>query len=134
MFWQEKVHGVFPLGDYVMDVYVTSQRKVKIIDFNPYGGATLPLLFDWNELDGVPGGDGGDDGDGAGDGGGGDGGEGGFTDDLEFRVVRSQGHIRPAPQLGVPFDMYDRSADGALANFVEQQRRRQEANAGTAGP
>ena len=30
--------------------------------------------------------------------------------------------------------MYDRSADGALANFVEQQRRRQEANAGTAGP
>lgn len=64
----------------------------------------------------------------------GDGGEGGFTDDLEFRVVRSQGHIRPAPQLGVPFDMYDRSADGALANFVEQQRRRQEANAGTAGP
>lgn len=139
VFWQEKVHGVFPLGDYVMDVYVTSQRKVKIIDFNPYGGATLPLLFDWNELDDVPGGAGDGDGAGAGageggDGGGGDGGEGGFTDDLEFRVVRSQGHIRPAPQLGVPFDMYDRSADGALANFVEQQRRRQEANAGTAGP
>ena len=31
-----------------------------------------------------------------------------------------------ATQLGVPFDMYDRSADGALANFVEQQRRRRE--------
>jgi hypothetical protein len=29
--------------------------------------------------------------------------------------------------------MYDRSADGALANFVEQQRRRQEAAAETAG-
>ena len=53
--------------------------------------------------------------------------EGGFTDDLEFRVVTSQGHIRPGAQLGVPFDMYDRAPDGALANFVAQQRKRQEA-------
>ncbi|ACO66476.1 predicted protein, partial [Micromonas commoda] len=50
VFWQENVHGVFPVVDYVMDVYVTSRKKVKIVDFNPYGGATLPLLFDWNEL------------------------------------------------------------------------------------
>ena len=132
VFWQENVHGVFPVVDYVMDVYVTSRKKVKIIDFNPYGGATLPLLFDWNELDSPPGGHDREGLDGDGDGDDGDDG-GGFTDDLEFRVVESQGHIRPAPQLGVPFDMYDRSADGALANFVEQQRRRQEAAAETAG-
>ena len=37
----------------------------------------------------------------------------GFTDDLEFRVVTSQGHIRPGAQLGVPFDMYDRAPDSA---------------------
>jgi hypothetical protein len=50
----------------------------------------------------------------------------GYTDDLEFRVVRSQGHIRPGLQLGIPFDMYNRAPDGALASFVEQQRKRQE--------
>ena len=42
-------------------------------------------------------------------------------------MVTSQGHIRPGAQLGVPFDMYDRAPDGALANFVAQQRKRQEA-------
>ena len=120
VFWQDHVSGVFPSRDYVFDVYVTSKRKCRIVDFNPWGGATLPLLFDWHELSRPPSGGGG--------GGGGEGGEGGvgYTDDLEFRVVMSQGHIRPGLQLGVPFDMYDRAPDGALANFVEQQRRRQQ--------
>ncbi len=48
---------------------------------------------------------------------------GGFCDDIQFRVVTSQGHIRPGAQLGVPFDMYDRSEGGALAQF--QQKRRE---------
>ena len=117
VFWQERVHGAFPGRDYCFDVYVTSKRNVKLVDFNPWGGATLPLLFEWGELavgrEGAP--------PETSDG------EGGFTDDLEFRVVTSQGHIRPGAQLGVPFDMYDRAPDGALANFVAQQRKRQEA-------
>ena len=144
VFWQDHVSGLFPSANYVLDVYVTNKRKCRIVDFNPWGGATLPLLFDWHELSRPParsnddGGSGGSgcDGHGDGDGDGKDGavseycseiGEGGYTDDLEFRIVRSQGHIRPGLQLGVPFDMYDRAPDGALANFVEQQRRRQEA-------
>ena len=117
VFWQESVHGAFPGRDYCFDVYVTSRRHVKLVDFNPWGGATLPLLFEWGELavgrEGAPP-ETSDN-------------EGGFTDDLEFRVVTSQGHIRPGAQLGVPFDMYDRAPDGALANFVAQQRKRQEA-------
>ncbi|EEH55170.1 uncharacterized protein MICPUCDRAFT_5676, partial [Micromonas pusilla CCMP1545] len=44
------VCGHFPSRDYVFDVYVTSNRRVKIIDFNPWGGGTLPLLFEWHEL------------------------------------------------------------------------------------
>jgi hypothetical protein len=29
---------------------VTSKKRCRIVDFNPWGGATLPLLFDWAEL------------------------------------------------------------------------------------
>ena len=47
-------------------------------------------------------------------------------DDFEFRVVATQGHIRPGAQLGVPFDMVDASPGGALAAFAERQREAQE--------
>ena len=33
-----------------MDVYVATTGKVRLMDFNPVGGATAPLLFDWEEL------------------------------------------------------------------------------------
>ena len=29
---------------------MTSKKRCRIVDFNPWGGATLPLLFDWAEL------------------------------------------------------------------------------------
>ena len=35
----------------VYDVHVTASRRVKIVDFNPWGGATIPLLFEWAELE-----------------------------------------------------------------------------------
>jgi hypothetical protein len=109
--WQDVVCGRFPSRDYVFDVYVTSNRRVKTIDFNPWGGGTLPLLFEWGELQRRVSG------------------EGGFTDDLEVRVVTSQGHIRPGLRLGVPFDMVDRSPSGAIAAFAERRQRAREAEA-----
>lgn len=33
-----------------MDVYVTAKGKVRLMDFNPVGGFTAPLLFEWEEL------------------------------------------------------------------------------------
>lgn len=33
-----------------MDVYVTTTGKVRLMDFNPVGGFTAPLLFEWDEL------------------------------------------------------------------------------------
>lgn len=33
-----------------MDVYVATTGKVRLMDFNPVGGVTAPLLFDWDEL------------------------------------------------------------------------------------
>ena len=38
-----------------MDVYVNkSNKKVKIIDFNPFSPTTDSLLFDWDDLDSQP--------------------------------------------------------------------------------
>lgn len=147
LFWQDVVSGAFECADcdsYAMDAYVTSANAVKIVDFNHWGGGTLPLMFTWAELEarrkkpvafrnettrstreretkdpgrlasGV---------------------EGNFSvpkekgfvhDDFEFRVVATQGHIRPGAQLGVPFDMVDASPGGALAAFAERQREAQE--------
>ncbi|CAD7700351.1 unnamed protein product [Ostreobium quekettii] len=36
------------------DVYITSSNRVKLIDFNPIGGSTSPLLFTWCELGYLP--------------------------------------------------------------------------------
>ena len=33
-----------------MDVYVTTKGKVRLLDFNPFGWTTQPLLFSWEEL------------------------------------------------------------------------------------
>jgi hypothetical protein len=51
-FVQDQIVGRFPDPDFVCDVYVTSDRRVKIMDFNPYGGNTLPLLFSWSDFGG----------------------------------------------------------------------------------
>ncbi len=41
----------FPLQHYTWDVYVASDTDaVRLIDFNPIGGTTAPLLFTWEEL------------------------------------------------------------------------------------
>ena len=32
------------------DVYVARNGAVRLVDFNPFGGSTLPLLFSWSEL------------------------------------------------------------------------------------
>ncbi|KAL8503797.1 hypothetical protein ACS0TY_022498 [Phlomoides rotata] len=36
---------------FVFDVYVTRDGRVKLLDFNPWGAPTLPLLFTWDELE-----------------------------------------------------------------------------------
>ncbi len=33
-----------------MDVYVATNGTVRLMDFNPVGGSTAPLLFEWDEL------------------------------------------------------------------------------------
>ncbi|KAK9837006.1 hypothetical protein WJX81_006472 [Elliptochloris bilobata] len=40
----------FPEPDFAADVYVAASGRVWLVDFNPIGGTTSPLLFDWEEL------------------------------------------------------------------------------------
>ncbi|KAK9905753.1 hypothetical protein WJX75_005749 [Coccomyxa subellipsoidea] len=49
-FFEEHVQRRFPEADYTFDVYITTAGAVRLMDFNPIGGTTSPLLFDWAEL------------------------------------------------------------------------------------
>ncbi|KAK9792491.1 hypothetical protein WJX73_008072 [Symbiochloris irregularis] len=40
----------FILPDYTCDVYINTKGQVRLVDFNPIGGTTSPLLFQWEEL------------------------------------------------------------------------------------
>ncbi|EKX55043.1 D123 protein [Guillardia theta CCMP2712] len=51
-FYLNTIRGRFPLKTFVFDAYIRQRDwKVFLIDFNPYGGFTQPLLFSWKELD-----------------------------------------------------------------------------------
>jgi len=82
---------------YVFDVYMQNM-KVFIVDFNPWGDVTDPLLFDWEDLNNM---------------------ELGFVD---FRIVMSQSGIQPALSMSsrLPFDLKDFSSGSALSDFLEK--------------
>jgi hypothetical protein len=41
-------------ASYVMDVYVDTRGRPRLIDFNVFGGSTDPLMFTWEELAALP--------------------------------------------------------------------------------
>lgn len=51
-FFEDKVHGRFPLSRFAFDVYVDipPRRRVWLVDFSPWGASTAPCLFEWSEL------------------------------------------------------------------------------------
>eukprot|EP00958_Prasinococcus_capsulatus_P024842 scaffold3970_cov417-Prasinococcus_capsulatus_cf.AAC.5 len=49
-FFEEKIRPRFDHSHYVFDIYITRAGRVRLVDFNTWGGATLPLLFTWDEL------------------------------------------------------------------------------------
>ena len=119
-FHAERVEEAFPAGGdpYTYDVYVTSgdRFQVRLLDFNPAGGTTSPLLFTWEELSlresPSP----------AGEGLGGEG-EG---EAPELRLVPDADAVRVQPGeaalTGVPFDLVDASPGGALQGFLQHVR------------
>ena len=96
------VRDAFPSRDYAYDVYVPAQAGAapKLIDFNPAGGTTNPLLFgSWDAVRAAGGGE-------------------GATP--EVRLVRTAVGVQPAERAlaGVPFDLVDASEGSALQEFL----------------
>jgi hypothetical protein len=107
--------GVSSSTSFTYDCYVPSSSgsAVKIIDFNPAGGTTAPLLFEWEELleensssiepereDKEE------------------------EEEVEFRIIREDVAMRPDTALyGVPYDFIDYSEGSALRSLMEQAQR-----------
>lgn len=49
-FFKNKIADKFPDTSFTFDVYRYSPQRVLLIDFNPFGTQTNPLLFTWDEL------------------------------------------------------------------------------------
>ena len=101
------VRDAFPSRDYAYDVYVPAQAGAapKLIDFNPAGGTTNPLLFgSWDAVRAAGGGE-------------------GATP--EVRLVRTAVGVQPAERAlaGVPFDLVDASEGSALQEFLAKMER-----------
>uniref|UniRef100_A0A803M0V0 Cell division cycle protein 123 n=1 Tax=Chenopodium quinoa TaxID=63459 RepID=A0A803M0V0_CHEQI len=111
-FFIDNVEGRFKSENYTFDVYVTKDRRMKLIDFNPWGAFTLPLLFTWEELE-----------------------QGGrLEEEVDFRIVESQHTVRPGLKTAVPYDYIDMSAGSGWDQFLrnadeelQQQMRSPEA-------
>ncbi|KAI8825739.1 D123-domain-containing protein [Fimicolochytrium jonesii] len=54
-FFRDKIRGRFPDPSYVFDVYINQHnRKVWLLDFNPFSPTTDSLLFSWPEILNAP--------------------------------------------------------------------------------
>jgi hypothetical protein len=49
-FYLSNVHSKFICDCYALDVYLTANHTVKIVDFNVFGFPTDSLLFEWDQL------------------------------------------------------------------------------------
>jgi len=50
-FFTNKISKCFPDESYVFDVTRPKEGKVILVDFNPFGTVTDPVLFSWEEID-----------------------------------------------------------------------------------
>lgn len=113
-FFVDDVEEKFSSENYTFDVYIKKDWKVKLIDFNPWGTFTLPLLFTWEELEQ----------------------DGRLVEDVDFRIVDSQHTVRPGLKTAVPYDYIDMSSGSGWDQFLrnadeelQQQTRSSEAGA-----
>lgn len=88
-FFSEVVRERFRTEDYIFDVYVTIDGRVKIVYFNPWGMFMLPLMLEWEELD-----------------------EQGFiAQRAKFRVVEGKQVVWPGLKTAISYDYLD-TGDG----------------------
>ncbi|KAJ4975092.1 hypothetical protein NE237_000198 [Protea cynaroides] len=97
-FW-DNVQPRFESENYTFDVYVTRAGRVKLVDFNPWGAFTLPMLFSWEELEQSFGEEG---------------------DNVDFRIIESRCTVRPGLKTAVPYDYLDISPGSGWDQFLRK--------------
>lgn len=105
-FFYKVVRPKFESDSYTFDVYITSDSRVKLLDFNPWGEFTLPLLFSWEELENDSFGE----------------------EGVNFRIVESRMAVRPGLKTAVPYDYIDMGEGSGWDQFfkkAEAELRRQ---------
>ncbi|VFQ59450.1 unnamed protein product [Cuscuta campestris] len=110
-FFLSNLKGKFESERYTFDVYVARDR-IRLLDFNPWGAFTLPLLFTWGELEDEIGGD-----------------------EFQFRIVENRLGVRPGLKTAVPQDYTDTSLGSGWDEFMRKANVefQQQINAGEAG-
>lgn len=112
-FFEEVVADVFPLPTYTFDVHLPQRpgAQPRLLDFNPWGGSTLPLLFSWPELAALAAAAEEDE----------------STELPVWRVVEVAQQIRPGLRTGVPVELVQTGEGSALSELLakarEQERR-----------
>ncbi|KAJ6800563.1 cell division cycle protein 123-like protein [Iris pallida] len=98
-FFDDIVEPRFESNNYTFDVYVTKEdQRVKLLDFSPWREFTLPLMFDWEELE-----------------------EEGFGEGVvDFRIVESQLAVRPGLKTAVPYDYLDMGEGSGWDQFLKK--------------
>ncbi|XP_047307123.1 cell division cycle protein 123 homolog [Impatiens glandulifera] len=100
-FFADKVEKKFELKNYTFDVYVTKNDQVKLIDFNPWGFFTLPLMFEWMELEEDIKKD---------------------VNSFQFRIVMGRCGVRPGLSTAVPYDYLDTSSGSGWDQFMNNAK------------
>lgn len=72
---------------------------MKVVDFNPWCGFTLPLMFTWEELEQSFG-------------------EEEEDEEVERRIVESRREVRPGLKTAVPYDYLDTSPGSGWDQFM----------------
>ncbi|GAA0158646.1 hypothetical protein LIER_15612 [Lithospermum erythrorhizon] len=108
----DKVRGIFDYESYTLNVYVTTDDRVKLLDFNTWAASTLPL-FTWEELEEMLNQE---------------------ESQIEFRIVDSQSCVRPGMKTAVPYDYLDTSPGSGWDQFLsraDETFKQQTASPGT---
>ncbi|KAH6773091.1 temperature sensing protein-like protein [Perilla frutescens var. hirtella] len=92
-----KIKEEFECESYTFDVYVTKDGRVRLLDFNPWGAATLPLLYTWDELEEKLREE---------------------ASEVELRIVENRCGIRPGLKTAVPYDYLDMSEGSGWDQFL----------------
>lgn len=112
-FHSEHLKSKFALLDYVFDVVRFRKDKVKLVDFNPFGKTTDPILFDWSDIEELD----------------------PSISEIEFRFVEDDAGIQPSTtrHYSLPQDIVD-IAGGTdhekMVDFLKMQSNIQEKEEG----